>query len=551
MRTIWETTMNTTRFLTLSLWAFLLSGCESGDISLAPTNVSNGGGGGGGGGSSNPCASYAVAGTTRQGSYDGTNCTYDSAFVSESNPLTVNLRIPHISGVHIFADSLYVGTNVESGPAPAAGTGPTLVIDAGTTLAFNASDNILINRGSRIMAEGTATAPIIFTGYEDAIARTAGPYDSQLWAGIVINGNGLTNNCDDAQRAADACHVLGEGKPSRYGGNNATESSGVLRYVVVKHAGFDVTGLGDELNGVTFNAVGSGTVVENLEIYSGFDDGIEFFGGSVNVTNYVALYVRDDSIDFSDGYTGTVKNALVIHAPQNGNNCVEGDNIAVGRIPNANPGSASATPPQTLATISHMTCIMSNWDTGTHGASRGAIIRFGARAVITDSVIETGRGAAENGVAPPTNVCFEIDGASTPDSINAAQAGQTTVNRTVISCQTPTTTNAQDNINGGTQTAWIMNTGGTPSAFNTNNSVLSVTSFEDPSVTVLEPGTFFSFDRDTVNGQVTLGGPANSNIVLQVPDNYIGAVQSTANWTAGWTYGFVVGNRGVTPWWEQ
>jgi len=546
----WEATMNANRLLTLSLTAVLLSACESGDINLSPTNVGTGGGGGGGGSAFNPCASYTVSGTTRQGSYDGTNCTYDSAFVSESNPITVNLRIPRISGVHIFGDSLYVGTNVESGAAPAAGQGPTLVIEAGNTLAFNASDNILINRGSRIMAEGTANEPIIFTGYEDAIARTAGPYDSQLWAGIVINGNALTNNCDDAQRAANACHVLGEGKPSRYGGNNAAESSGVLRYVVVKHAGFDVTGLGDELNGVTFNAVGSGTIVENLEIYSGFDDGIEFFGGSVSVTNYVALYVRDDSIDFSDGYSGTVKNALVIHAPQNGNNCVEGDNIAVGRIPTA-PNNTASNLPLTKPTISHMTCIMSNWDTGTHGASRGVIIRFGARAIITDSVIESGRGAAENGVAPPTNVCWEIDGASAPDSINAAQAGETTVNRTVISCQTPTTTNAQDNINGGTQTAWIMNTGTTPSAFNTSNAVLATTSFEDPLVTVLQPGTFFSFDDDNVNGQVTLRGAAGAAIPLQVLDNYIGAVQSTANWTAGWTYGFVVGNRGITPWWEQ
>ncbi|HVJ30243.1 MAG TPA: serine/threonine protein kinase [Gammaproteobacteria bacterium] len=543
--------MNATRLLTLSFAAVLLSACESGDINLSPTNVGTGGGGGGGG-TFNPCASYSVAGTTHQGSYDGTNCTYDSAFVSESNPLTINLRIPRISGVHIFADSLYVGQNVEPpGIAPAAGTGPMLVIEAGSTLAFNASDNILINRGSRIMAEGTANEPIIFTGYEDAVARTAGPFDSQLWAGIVINGNALTNNCDDAQRAAGACHVLSEGKPSRYGGNDGAESSGVLRYVVVKHAGFDVTGGGDELNGVTFNAVGSGTVVENLEIYSGFDDGIEFFGGSVNVTNYVALYVRDDSIDFSDGYSGTVTNALVIHAPQNGNNCVEGDNIAVGRVPGTTPGAAS-TLPLTRPTISHMTCIVSNWDTGTHGASRGVIIRFGARAIITDSVIESGRGAAENGVAAPTNVCWEIDGASTPDSINAAQAGETTVNRTVISCQTPTTTTAPaDTINGGTQTAWIMNTGTAPSAFNTNNAVLATTSFEDPTVTVLEPGTFFSFDRDTVNGQVTLGGPATSDIVLQVPDNYVGAVQSTANWTAGWTYGFIVGNRGIAPWWEQ
>ena len=538
--------MNSMRVLTSLGLTAALAACSSGDITLAPTNVGTGGGGGGGG-AFNPCASYAVAGTTRQGSYDGTNCTYDSAFVSESNPLTVNLRIPRISGVHIFADSLYVGQGVEPpNAAPAGGTGPTLVIEAGNTLAFNASDNILINRGSTIRAEGTANEPITFTGFEDAVARTAGPYDSQLWAGIVINGNGVTNNCDDAQRAAGQCHVLGEGKPSRYGGNDNAESSGVLRYVVVKHAGFDVTGLGDELNGVTFNAVGSGTIVENLEIYSGFDDGIEFFGGAVNVTNYVALYVRDDSIDFSDGYVGTVKNALVIHSPQNGNNCIEGDNIAQGRIANANPGSAS-TLPQTKPTISHMTCITSNWDTGTHGASRGVILRFGARAIITDSVIEAGRGTAEN-PGFPSNVCWEVDNLATPDSINAASAGNTTINRTVINCQTAVAT---DQINGGTQTAWILNTGTTPSAFNTNNAVITTTSAEDVTVTVLQPGTFFSFDDDTTNGQVTLRGPANAAVVLQVPDNYIGAVQSTANWTAGWTYGFVVGNRGIAPWWEQ
>ena len=96
-----------------------------------------------------------------------------------------------------------------------------------------------------------------------------------------------------------------------------------------------------------------------------------------------------------------------------------------------------------------------------------------------------------------------------------------------------------------------LNTGTTPSAFNTNNAVITATSAEDVTVTVLQPGTFFSFNDDTTNGQVTLRGAANAAVVLQVPDNYIGAVQSTANRTAGWAYGFVVGNRGITPWWEQ
>src|SRR5690606_35356372 len=89
-------------------------------------------------GSANPCASYTEPGTNtvRQGQFDGTNCIYNSAFVGVNKPLTVDLTIPFISGVHIFQDSLFVGEDVATGAAPAAGTGPTLTIEAGNTLAF-------------------------------------------------------------------------------------------------------------------------------------------------------------------------------------------------------------------------------------------------------------------------------------------------------------------------------------------------------------------------------------------------------------------------------
>ena len=73
-----------------------------------------------------------------------------------------------------------------------------------------------------------------------AVANTAGANDVQLWGGIVINGNGITNNCSDAERAADQCHVTSEGQPSNYGGDDNAESSGILNYVIVKHTGFEV-----------------------------------------------------------------------------------------------------------------------------------------------------------------------------------------------------------------------------------------------------------------------------------------------------------------------
>ena len=478
--------MNSMRVLTSLGLTAALAACSSGDITLAPTNIDSSvtNGGGGGGGATNPCASYTVAGATRQGAFDGTNCTYDATFASDTSPLTVDLTIPFFSGVHIFQNSLVLGMDVSSGTAPASGTGPTLTVQAGNRIAFTDSgDYLLINRGSRIIADGSATAPITFTGFTDAVSRTAGAYDVQLWGGIVINGNGITNNCTDAQRASNSCHVEAEGRPSFYGGNDNADNSGILRYVVVKHPGFEVAP-GDELNGVTFNAVGSGTVVENLEIYSAYDDGVEFFGGAVNISNLVALYVRDDSIDFSDGYIGTINNALVIHPPTDGNRCIEGDNVASTRI---SAGGASQTP-LTMPTISHMTCIPSNFDVGTHGDSEGPIIRYGARMILTDSIIDGGRATAKPWL--PSNECFELDRDLNNDTSIAAAAAESRLNRTVIACQEAYVSGTADNlVNGDTGLQWIGGAGtAAPYPFNTFNVVIV-----DPAnvnVQVLQPNTY-------------------------------------------------------------
>jgi len=525
-----------------------LAACSSGDITLAPTNIDAYTTNGGGGGNTNPCASYVVAGATHQGSFDGTNCTYDSVFVSETNPLTVDLTIPFFSGVHIFQNSLFVGTDVASGTALAGGAGPKLTIEAGNRIAFTDSgDYLLVNRGSQIIANGSQSAPITITGFTDAVSHTAGVYDVQLWGGIVINGNGITNNCTDAQRTSNACHVVSEGRPSHYGGNDNADNSGILRYVVVKHPGFEVAP-GDELNGITFNAVGSGTTVENIEIYSSYDDGVEFFGGAVNITNIVALYVRDDSIDFSDGYVGTINNALVIHSPTDGNRCIEGDNVASTRV----GGGASQTP-LSRPTIRHMTCIPSNFDVGTHGDSEGPIIRYGARMVLTDSIINGGPATAKLGF--PSNECFELDRDLNNDTSTAAQAGESTVNRTVIACQEAYVSGTADNlVNGDTGIQWLTNTGTNGTyAFNTFN--VLITDPANANVRVLQPNSYLSFDSDANAATVTIVDAAAANVVIgsagdPVTGGYIGAVRAVANWTASWTYGLNAGNRGNTPWWE-
>jgi hypothetical protein len=516
----------------------ILGGCSSGDVELgvATTDNSVNHGGGGNNGGANPCAQYTVGTTVKQGTYDGKNCAYNADFVGTTNPLTVDLTIPLIDGVHVFQDSLFVGQNVNTGAAPAAGTGPTLTIAAGNTLAFqDAGDYLLVNRGSRIIAQGTASRPITLTGYTDAVTGTAGPEDVQLWGGVVINGNGITNNCTDAQRVASQCHVLSEGAASNYGGSDNAESSGALRYVVIKHPGFEVAP-DDELNGLTLNAVGSGTTIENLEIYSTYDDGVEFFGGAVSISNLVALYVRDDSIDFSDGWSGTVTNALVIHARGNSNWCVEGDNVGSAR---SDQGVPFDTAPISSPTIKNLTCITSQSrqgptnGTGTHGDSRGAIIRQGAKARIEDSIFFGAYGQAANPATPAANTrCLEFNGAS---SAQSAQDGGSTMVGTVIACQQPTS-GSLPNTN--STTLWVQ--GAAPYTFNTGNTVIATPT--DAAVAVLESNSFYTATALTSVGPTAIPS-------LPAPRRY-GAVTRSTDWTAGWTYGLHADNRGQALWFE-
>jgi hypothetical protein len=538
--------MKVSNLFAVSALALGLAACGSDGIDLNVATTDNSvdnstGNGGGGGDGNNPCASYTTAtATVVRGTFDGTNCRYAASFVGANNPLTVDLTIPLISGVHIFQDSLFVGQNVSSGAAPAEGAGPTLTIEAGSTLAFSdSSDYVLINRGSQIIAEGSAAAPITFTGYTDAVTGTAGPEDVQLWGGIVINGNAITNNCSDAERAANQCHVVSEGQPSNYGGSNNAENSGILRYVVVKHTGYEVAP-GDELNGITFNAVGSGTTVENVEVYSTYDDGVEFFGGAVNITNLVAMYVRDDSIDFSDGYVGTVANALVIHPAENGNRCIEGDNIGETR---------AASQPMDLApisnpTITRMTCITSNKDQangGTHGDSEGVLFRFGARGSVTDSIVFAGYPTPSR-PANPSNECIEIE---SPVSLAAAAAGDARMTGTILACSEPTKGAL---ANADSLGEWFAganpSTGGANYSFNVENRVFNAPAAADsPSLRILEANSFYTAPAfaDVAGAAFTIGA---------APQRPIGAVLRGDDWTANWTYGLHASNRGQALWFE-
>lgn len=201
--------------------------------------------------------------------------------------------------------------------------GATLTIPAGTIIKSDLIDKgaLIIERGGKIMAEGTAANPIVFTS--GVVKGQRRPGD---WGGIIILGKASTN------RSTEPTIEGGVGK--QYGGTNDADNSGVMKYVRIEYAGI-ASEPGSEINGLTFGGVGNGTVIENIMVSYGNDDAYEFFGGTVNCKNLIAFATLDDDFDFDFGYRGTISYAISAKHPQyadpgDASNGIEADNDGTG-----------------------------------------------------------------------------------------------------------------------------------------------------------------------------------------------------------------------------
>ena len=208
-------------------------------------------------------------------------------------------------------------------------SGAELTIEAGTIIKGQAGTGanataLLIARGGKLFANGTADAPIIFTSVADEIAPgekvspNLDPTLNGLWGGLIVLGNAPISAASDA--------VQIEGVPPSdanglYGGSDAADNSGSITYVSIRHGGANI-GEGNEINGLTLGGVGSGTTVSNIEVVGNQDDGIEFFGGTVNVSNAIVWNAGDDAIDTDQGWSGTLDNFIVVNP---GDECFELD----------------------------------------------------------------------------------------------------------------------------------------------------------------------------------------------------------------------------------
>lgn len=220
--------------------------------------------------------------------------------------------------------------------------GDVLTIPAGTILKANDGQGadasaLIIARGGKLIAKGTADNPIILTSINDEIqpGETESTIDPTTlsrgqWGGLILLGKAPVSvkPADSADGEGREGYI--EGVPSSnsfaiYGGNDSADSSGELEYLSIRYTGSTLS-TDEEIQGLTLGGVGSGTKIENIEIYSSFDDGVEFFGGSVNVTNLLVAYQTDDAIDIDQSYSGTVDNAMVfLFNPEAGNDGMEID----------------------------------------------------------------------------------------------------------------------------------------------------------------------------------------------------------------------------------
>lgn len=227
-------------------------------------------------------------------------------------------------------------------------SGVTLTIEPGTVIVSDVTDKgaLCIERGGKIMANGTASQPIVFTSGKADGSKAPGD-----WGGLVILGKATTNR--------SSTPVIEGGLDRPYGGTDDNDNSGSLKFVRIEYAGVAAFA-NSEINGLTLGGVGRGTTLENIQVIYGNDDAFEFFGGTVDAKNLVAYATADDDFDFDFGYRGRIQFAVSLRDPQFVDNGDAGNGIEAD-----NDGTGSAATPLTRPVLSNFTFIGPNGASGT------------------------------------------------------------------------------------------------------------------------------------------------------------------------------------------
>ncbi|MCP9770594.1 T9SS C-terminal target domain-containing protein [Lacihabitans sp. LS3-19] len=220
--------------------------------------------------------------------------------------------------------------------------GATLTIEPGTVIKGDKATKatLIVKPGGKIIAEGTVEKPIVFTSNQPKGSRNYGD-----WGGVVLLGKAPVNK--------NPATIEGE-NISTFGGSDAADNSGILKYVRIEFGGIAFE-TDKEINGLTFGGVGSGTIIDYVQISFSGDDSYEWFGGTVNAKHLIAYKGLDDDFDTDWGYAGRVQYGLALRDPKVADQCSCSDSNG---FESDNDGSGSDASPQTSATFANITIIM-------------------------------------------------------------------------------------------------------------------------------------------------------------------------------------------------
>ncbi|HEY7905439.1 MAG TPA: hypothetical protein VIC53_00800 [Wenzhouxiangella sp.] len=357
--------------------------------------------------------------------------------------------------------------------------GATVTIEPNTEIVGGtgpSTDYVVVEQGGKMIADGSVNNPIIMRG---DVAKGRGE-----WGGLAINGKAPINGCAEG---TEVCTAQGEGDSGTYGGNDPEDNSGVYRYMIVSNAGFEFSP-DNELNGIALQGVGSGTTFEFVQVHLNADDGIEPFGGTVNMKNIVLTGHGDDSFDWTKGFQGKAQYVLIKQYGDDADRGIEADNN----------GSNNDATPRSQPMLANFTIIGPG--SATADGSHGVLIREGTAAKMANFLV-TGS----------TETCFDIDQTAT---FTQATAGESSVVNSVFGGCIEATFD-DDSADPFVVSEWVMDQDGIVDG--------------DPKVTNYIPNA----DSPAIGiGAVPFNDAFFDNV------DFAGAVRDAkSDWTKGWTVG--------------
>lgn len=370
----------------------------------------------------------------------------------------------------------------------------TLTVEPGVIVYASGASFLNVNRGNRINATGTSTKPIIFTSRDNVLGLNNDNSSGQ-WGGVVLSGRAPVTDCaaPGATPGTTACERQVEGAvdPALFGGANSADNSGTMKFVQIRYSGFVLSG-NAELQSLTTGGTGSGTVLENIQSVNSSDDGVEFFGGTVNIKNLIVAGAEDDGLDTDVGVKANMQFVLVAQRAGVGDTAIEHDSS----------NGLEAQTPRSNVKLANATLIQRN--------TLDQVIRLrggGDYTIANSLVIDQSTGTA----------CLRVDDAQTIAAANAGldDVGPPVFNSVAFQCSIKTRNGSNSGATAAAAEALITSGTGNNLAY---TNTLTASFLAGANETGFSP----------IFNATLLGS-------YFAATTYIGALSTTNNWTAGWT----------------